>query len=552
MKWILSILFFLFIFPKPGNTVDEHEMDSLVNSLQYMKGDTSKVNALNRIADGFLYIDYIQIYTYANQANKLSEELGYEKGLAESYNNLGIYFRELGVYEQSIDYLFKSLKIMESINNRAGIARCYNLIGIIYYYLTNYDLSLEYYNKALEINIEQNDVKWIAGNYNNVGMIYKEKGDYNKARKFHNKSLMYYNKALMYYKRALKMNKAQNNTNWIANNYGNIGSLFQEMDNPEAIAYFEKRLRIKEEQGDLSGIASANYLIGNYYNQKGSYAKALPFLKKSYEIAEEISLRNEIRMASSGLSVAYEKLGDHEQAYLFHKVLTAVNDSLNIVENSQRITRLKMQHDYKINRQLAKIEYKRTELYYFALAGVLSIILIVILLFYGKQRAQAKQHQLERQRLELERKSLQEDLDYKNVELQENVKFLVSKNDLISGVTKKLLDAKSNFSSENQRIISEIIMELQSSIDSDIWEDFDLRFKQVHIDFYTHLNSRYPGLTPNEQKLCAFLRLDMSSREISAITNQSIKSIEAARTRLRKKMGLSKQKISLSDSLSQF
>jgi tetratricopeptide (TPR) repeat protein len=552
MKWILSILFVLFLFPKPGNTMDEHEIDSLVNSLQYLKDDTSKVNILNKIADGYLYVDYAQIDIYANQALRLSEELDYKKGVAESYNNLGIYFRELGVFEQSIDYLFKSLKIMENINNRAGIARCYNLIGIIYYYLTNYDLSLEYYNKALEINIEQNDVKWIAGNYNNVGMIYKEKGDYNKARKFHNKSLMYYNKSLMYYKRALKMNKAQNNTNWIANNYGNIGSLFQVMDNPEAIVYFEKRLRIKEEQGDLSGIASANYLIGNYYNQKESYAKALPFLKKSYEIAKEISLRYEMRKASQGLSVAYEKLGDYEQAYLFHKVLKSVNDSLNIVESSQRITRLKMQHDYKISRQLAKIEYKETELYYFALAGALLLILIVILLFYGKQRAQAKQHQLERKRLELEKQSLQEALDFKNTELQENVKFLVSKNELISDITRKLLDAKPGFSAVNQQTINEIIMELKSSIDSDIWEDFELRFKQVHGDFYTQLNSRYPGLTPNEQKLCAFLRLDMSSREISAITNQSIKSIETARTRLRKKMGLSNQKISLSDFLSQF
>ena len=538
MKWIYSILFVLLFVPTWSNAMEQKELDSLLVSLQNMEDDTVKVNVLNKVSEGLLFIDYIRMKDYAEEALLLSLELDYKKGMANSYNNLGIYYREVGVYEQSIDYLFQSLKIMEDLKDQAGIARCYNLIGIIYYYLTNYDLSLEYYNKALKINREQNDVKWIAGNYNNVGMIYKEKGDYNKA--------------LMYYKRALKMSQVQSNKNWVANNYGNIGSLYQVMGNPEAIDYFQKRLEIKEEQGDLSGICSGNYLIGNYYNQQGEYKKALPFLKKSYKIAKEISLRDLYRKTSAALSITYEKLGDYEQAYLFHIRLKAINDSLNIVENSQRITRLKMKHDYKISRQLAEIEYEKTELYYFALAGALLLILLVILLFYGKQKARANQHQLERKRLELEKLSLLEDLDYKNTELQENVKFLVSKNEMISDVTKKLVDAKAGFVSENQRVINEIIVELQSSIDNDMWEDFELRFKQVHNDFYTHLNARCPSLTPNEQKLCAFLRLNMSSREISAITNQSIKSIETARTRLRKKLGLSKQKISLSDYLSQF
>ncbi len=538
MRWIYSILFVLLIVPIYSNAMEEEEIDSLVSSLQYMNDDTDKVNVLNRIADGLLYIDYVQIQAYADQALQLSKDLNYEKGIAESYNHLGIYFREVGVYEQSIDYLFKSLKIMEDLNDQAGIARCYNLIGIIYYYLTNFDLSLEYYNKALKINLEQNDVKWIAGNYNNVGMIYMEKGEYEKA--------------LMYFNRALKMSEVQNNKNWIANNYGNIGSCYLKMGNPNAIDYFEKRLIIKEEQGDLSGIASANYLTGNFYNQQEEYKKALPYLKKSYEIARGISNRNMYRNAAGGLSIAYEHLGDYENAYLFYVILKEVSDSLNIVENSQKITRLKMQHDYKISRRLSEINYERTELYYFAFAGALLIVLLMVLLFYGKQRARAKQHQLERKKLELEKQSLQEDLDFKNIELQENVKFLVEKNELISEIIKKLLDAKPKFALENKRIINEIIMELQSSIDSDVWEDFEIRFKQIHSDFYINLNLKYASLTPNEQKLCAFLRLDMSSREISAITNQSIKSIETARTRLRKKMGLFNQKISLSNYLSQF
>jgi len=523
---------------KTGFVLGQQNLDSLINSLQYMDDDTNKVIVLNRVADKLIYADYEKIRRYAEDALLLSEELDYKNGIAKSYNNLGIFYREVGVYDQAIDYFFKSLKIMEEIDNQAGIARSYNLIGIIYYYLTNYDLSLEYYNKALEINKRQNDVKWIAGNYNNVGMIYKEKGEYEKA--------------LMCYNRSLKMSQVQNNQNWIANNYGNIGNLFLQMGKPEAIGYFEKRLKIKSEQGDSSGIASVNHSIGTYYNQFGKYEEALPYLQKSYDLAKRKSIRYTSRNAASELSEAYEQLGDYENAYIFFVLLNKISDSLNIVENSQKITQLKMQHDYKINQQLAEVEYQKTEMYYFAIAGVLIVILLIVLLFYGKQRARSRQHVLERDRLELENISLQEDLDLKNTELQENVKFLVTKNEMISGVTKKLVDAKPNFTPENKRVINEIIMELQISIDSDVWQDFELRFKQIHHDFYIQLNLKFPALTPNEQKLCAFLRLNMSSREISAITNQSIKSIETARTRLRKKLGLSNQKITLSEFISRF
>ncbi len=538
MRWSYLILVIIVFVSKHVFALEQQNLDSLIYSVQDMRGDTNKVIVLNRIADRLLYVDYEEIRYFAEDALSLSEELDYKKGVAIAYNNLGIYYREVGVYDQAIDYFFKSLKIMEEIDNQAGIARSYNLIGIIYYYLTNYDLSLEYYNKALEINKIQNDVKWIAGNYNNVGMIYKEKGEYEKA--------------LMCYNRSLKMSQVQNNQNWIANNYGNIGNLFLQMGKPEAIDYLDKRLKIKNKQGDSSGIASANHSIGTYYNQFGKYKDALPYLQKSFDIAKRKSLRYTSRNAAGALSEAYEQLGDYENAYCYFLLLNAINDSLRIVENSQKITRLKMQHDYKINQQLAEAKYRKTEIYYFAMAGILIVVLLIVMLFYGKQRAKSRQHVLERERLELEKISLLEDLDLKNTELQENVKFLVTKNEMISEVTKKLVDARPNFTPENKRVINEIILELQVSIDSDVWKDFELRFKQVHSDFYTQLNFRFPTLTPNEKKLCAFLRLNMSSREISAITNQSIKSIETARTRLRKKMGLSNQKITLSEFISGF
>jgi DNA-binding CsgD family transcriptional regulator len=86
--------------------------------------------------------------------------------------------------------------------------------------------------------------------------------------------------------------------------------------------------------------------------------------------------------------------------------------------------------------------------------------------------------------------------------------------------------------------IQDIMREMQSNIDHTVWNEFEVRFQQVHNDFYQKLIEKYPDLTPNEIKICAFLKLNMTSKDISAITFQSVKSIQVARNRLRKKMGI--------------
>ena len=92
-----------------------------------------------------------------------------------------------------------------------------------------------------------------------------------------------------------------------------------------------------------------------------------------------------------------------------------------------------------------------------------------------------------------------------------------------------------------EEVINKIITELQSYIDQDTWTEFEVRFQQVHNDFYTKLNEIHSDLTANEKKLCAFLRLNMTSKEIAEITFQSPDSLKTARYRLRKKLGLDRE-----------
>ena len=111
---------------------------------------------------------------------------------------------------------------------------------------------------------------------------------------------------------------------------------------------------------------------------------------------------------------------------------------------------------------------------------------------------------------------------------------------------------KSNQKKEIRQIISSMIRNLKMNAEGNAWKEFEMRFEQVHQSFYDDLIKDFPNLTPNEKKLCAFLRLDMSTKDISAITFQSVNSILVARTRLRKKLQLLNTDIDLNIFLSKY
>jgi hypothetical protein len=80
-----------------------------------------------------------------------------------------------------------------------------------------------------------------------------------------------------------------------------------------------------------------------------------------------------------------------------------------------------------------------------------------------------------------------------------------------------------------------------------VQKKFEIRFKNIHANFYDELMRDFPTLTLDERRLCAFLKLQMTTKEIASLTGQSIRAVELARTRLRKKLQLTNSEINLYD-----
>lgn len=134
----------------------------------------------------------------------------------------------------------------------------------------------------------------------------------------------------------------------------------------------------------------------------------------------------------------------------------------------------------------------------------------------------------------------QEILEAKKKELASNALRLLQLNEKNSLIKKELEKSLKHSSLEKESSLRAVINQLDNIANEKLYREFDIHFSSVFENFYKTLKDRFPILTPGELKLCAFLRLNLASKEIAAFTFQNPKSIDMARYRLRKKMNLPK------------
>jgi len=142
----------------------------------------------------------------------------------------------------------------------------------------------------------------------------------------------------------------------------------------------------------------------------------------------------------------------------------------------------------------------------------------------------------------------QEIVENKKRELTSNALRLIHITEMNNKLISDLEKVNEYTNSKGRELIRAAIKEVGVTSGKNVWQEFETRFENVYESFYKKLNLQFPELTPGEKKLCAFLRLNLSSKDIAALTFQDPKSVDMARYRLRKKLNL-KQEENLIDYL---
>lgn len=190
----------------------------------------------------------------------------------------------------------------------------------------------------------------------------------------------------------------------------------------------------------------------------------------------------------------------------------------------------------------------------------LAMLLLIYLIYkYNLQRERKRQFQIKRKWLEekkialerdteqkekewikLKNQQLEDQLELKNKELANAALNIVYKNEMLNNLhheLKQLKDADGNkLSSDELKKINKLIDDAHN--DDRDWHIFERSFNESHENFFKKLKQEFPDLVPNDLKLCAYLRLNMSSKEIASLLNISTRGVEIRRYRLRKKLGL--------------
>ena len=364
--------------------------------------------------------------------------------------------------------------------------------------------------------------------------------------------------ALFYLNEGLKIRKIIQADRQIASSDYHIGGvLIDKEEYARAEKPLKTALEIFTRLNDYTGIIISNLRLAVAENRQGK-PQAPDRANRALALAKEIGNPNLTSHAYKKLSEIYAFNKDYEVAYGYLLKHQHLKDSLFTSEKERVMTEMeakfqseKKDRDIALLKEKTIVERNRNIMLIILLVVFLIVIFLLIVMFRYKSSAFKRQqklleqekiiHNQENKIAEKEKQLLQEQLESKNRELASKALEMIRLNETITEIIEKLeeFNGSADASPEMVKSIKEIIHDLETHTKQNIWNEFDKIFKNIHSGFYEKLLKICPDLSATEIKTAALLKLNLTTKEIAAITFKSEGGIKTTRYRLRKKLGLS-------------
>ena len=194
-----------------------------------------------------------------------------------------------------------------------------------------------------------------------------------------------------------------------------------------------------------------------------------------------------------------------------------------------------------ISKNTAAYSFTVNRPWYFTNTAILIYLLLFLIIVFATHKAykyhyikKFEKEQLESEQLimKIKNEQLNQDIESKNRELAISTMSIIKKNKVLNKIKKEI---KSSKTADNTVAIKLIDNNLNDNKD---WSFFEKAFNNADKDFLNKIKKQHLDLTPNDLRFCAYLRLNLSSKEMAPLLNISTKSVETKRYRLRKKLGL--------------
>ena len=536
MKIIASFVFLLFSTFIFGNDVDSTDT-SFFGRLDNIKAPDEKAFLLLNEAENYIHKDSRKAYYYLEKALAIEDQI-HDTSLIRLYSIAGQVYFDQNSYQIALGFFQKQLELQNKVDSSASHF-IYNSLGNIYFRLEDYAKAGYYYNKDLEklqktgfdsgIEAKANDYSV----YNNLAVLERRNENYLKALDLLND----FASIAMKYKDTAKLITAYHN-------FSNVYSDLKDYD--KSLQYLNDAIKLSTLTNSTRDLAFLFINKGVYYfKEKPNLDSAQIYFTKSFELSERYNYVYTKMQAAKNLVDIYEYIKDYKNANHFLHLNEVLTEEMLNEKNSKEITRIEM--EFKFEKQLQENimkQKKKDRLYLIGAIFSFLIILILFLLFRLQKGISSKK--------KMENELLEGQLITKNKEMTSNVMHLLQVTELTNNTSQKLIALRKNADKVLYSELTDIIRDLQHDKHGLNWQEFEKLFIETHNGFYKKLLMDFPALTQNEIRLSAFIKMNMSTKEISAITRQSVNSITVARSRLRKKLNIDGDDLSLISFLSNY
>ncbi|NOY51634.1 MAG: tetratricopeptide repeat protein, partial [Chlorobi bacterium] len=483
----------------------------------------------------------------------LSDSVGYKnlhdwRRKAYVSNVRGLLYKELGEYDKALEEYYNSLSVSDSINWTEGVSTAMNNIAVLYNLHGNTPQAIKTLRQSWEIAEADTINSLLFDIALNMLEMYSQLKVFDSANIYGEKALQI----------AAKIKSPYNS----AYTYLGFGKLYlYQKEYEKAAESLKKAIAISDDNGYEEIKLESLLFLAKVYRNQNKLAACGSSLDIAGQIDDKINLPNLHIKFLEQKAKLYEQIRDFEKAYVFYNKSVSIRDSINKSWENIKYSEIEALNELKFQKQKNDILEKSLVLKQFQLRNQRLVIiislsfLIVILWFlfvlYRKRKYELRTNKLlqeQNERIRLQDKiiqtksqeSLKQELDYKNRQLTSFSLSALKQSESLDKVFQELRDMlnRQNIKPSTRKKLEAIIRHLKPHNTDKEWEEFRSYFEDVHPSFYSNLKKTAPDLSLNEQKICAYLRLGMNTKEIASITFRQVRSVESTRFRIRKKLNL--------------
>lgn len=554
---ILVIIAYIAINPSNGekptsksyNKLQKQTIDSLLiwhpmelnnneEKLEYIAGAKSMaINFGSAELIGDVFFQEANIYRLNYQFSKAitsfkTAEKYYEKDnclekQSQILLHLAFTYSHLGEFDKALEYCNKGIDIYKKCGNKMIGCKFYNQKGKIYDILKDPKSTKKFYEQALELSYMTNDGRLISRCINDLGNLYNSMGNDSLA-------LLLYNKSIC----------ASNDSAALLRYYNNIGNIYLNRHENEKAFEYLKKAQNYDASNEKEYIVY--WTIGEYYYNIKQYDSTITYLNYVLDIIKTRHFNHELLDVHQILGQAYLKAGNSLKAYQELEECIKIQDEIFSLQKGIAVS--------KVENELVELkrEQKRARFNFIATIIGLGICFIFYAIWFRIKYYRKSLHIAKKsnETLQQENGIIKDSLNSKESELVSASLKLAQNEDTKDLLANKIAKMKNGANSDTIKYLNSVLNNLKNEASNEnMWDEFEIRFNHANDGFYKNLIAQHPNLSKSDKKLCAFLRLNLSTKEISLLTGQTPNSIFVARTRLRKKLNLANSKVDIAEYL---